>query len=294
VTFFLQMLLAGLMTGGVYALVALGFVMVYKASGVFNLAQGELFMIGGLLCWTFIAELGIPLWLSLLIALAAAAILGILIERLTMRPLIGESPFTLIMMTLSLCLMITGIATLKWGGVTLGMFELIPAGSLRLGGLFLSQQLLGCFILAILGVLIFSLYFRYTKSGLGMRAVAEDHQVAQSAGIRVSSVFRLVWIIGAITATVGGILLGSINGVSIFMRLLGLKILPVVLLGGLDSIPGAVVAGLIVGALESLALGYLDPIIGEGFSQVFPFIILIFVLLVRPHGIFGLARIERI
>lgn len=288
------MLLAGLMTGGVYALVALGFVMIYKASGVFNLAQGELFMVGGLLCWTFAAELGLPIWLSLMLALAVSVILGIVIERLTMRPLIGESPFTLIVMTLSLTLMITGLATLKWGGVTLGMFDLIPSGSLKFGGVFLSQQLLGCFVLAILGVIIFSLYFRYTKSGLSMRAVAENHQAARSTGIRIGNVFRLVWIIGAITAAVGGILLGSINGVSIFMRLMGLKILPVVLLGGLDSIPGAIVAGLVVGALESLALGYLDPIIGEGFSQVFPFVILVIVLMVRPHGIFGLARIERI
>ncbi len=292
--FFLQLMLTGLMVGAIYSLVAVGFVLIYKASGIFNLAQGELLMIAAYMCWAFLVQAHLPLWLGLLLTLGAAALLGLVIERLALRPMIGQPLFAIVMITIALSIILKGIVTGIWRGSQYYFPEFLAAAPMHLGGVILSQQHLYCFVAAILAVVALTFYFNRTKSGLAMRAVAEDHQVAQSTGVSVKMVFAMTWAIAAIVSAIGGILLGSINGVNFNLSVLGLKALPVVLLGGLDSILGAIIAGLAVGVLENVAAGYLDPLVGGGLQDVFPFIILLFVLLVKPYGLLGLRKIERV
>jgi len=293
-TVFLQLLLSGLMTGGVYALVALGFVLVWKATGIFNFAQGQILMVAAYIFWAMLVQLSLPLWTAFLVTLLCAASLGLVVERFALRPMIGQPLLAAMMVTLALIAVLEGLVTIIWGSRQEVLPDFFPREPVRLGSVMVSQQLLVAFAIAIGLFFIFVLFFQRSKLGLAMRATAEDHQVSRSLGIRVSRSFALAWVIACIVAAVGGILLGSINGVNMNLSFLGLKAFPVVILGGLDSIPGAVIAGLIVGMLEKLATGYIDPIVGGGFAEIFPFIVLLFVLLVRPYGLFGMKRIERI
>lgn len=292
--FFFQLLLTGLMVGGIYSLIAVGFVLIYKASGIFNLAQGEMLMFSAYACWALLVQANLPLWLGLLLTLVVAALLGLGIERFALRPMIGQPLLAIVMITIALSIILKGVITGIWRGSQYYLPDFIPAAPIKIGGVILSQQHLYCFAAAVLAVIVLSLYFNRTKSGLAMRAVAENHQVAQGSGISVKMVFATTWAIAAIVSAIGGVLLGSINGVNFNLGLLGLKALPVVLLGGLESIFGAIIAGLAMGVLESMAAGYLDPLVGGGIQDVFPFIILLLVLLVRPYGLLGLRTIERV
>jgi len=291
---FLQLIMSGIMTGGIYALIALGFVVVWKATGVFNFAQGQLVMVSAYICWALVVQLGLPLGLSFLLTFLVAAGIGLLVERFALRPLVGQPVLAAMMVTLALIAVLDGLVTVIWGSRQEVLPDFFPRQPLHLGGVMISQQLLTGFGIAMLLFVVFVLFFRRSKMGLGMRATAEGHQVSMSLGIRVSTSFAMSWVIACIVAAVGGILLGSINGVNMNLAYLGLKAFPVVILGGLDSIQGAIVAGLLVGVLEKLATGYIDPFVGGGFAEVFPFIVLIFVLLVRPYGLFGTKKIERI
>ena len=291
---FYQLIISGLLTGGIYALVALGFVLIYKSSGIFNFAQGQILMLGAYICWACLVQFNLPLWLSFVITLLSAVALGLLIERFAMRPLLGQPLLASMMVTLALATIIDGLVTIIWGSRQEVLPDFFPREPLQLGSVMISQQLLLGFVIALVLFFAFVIFFRRSKLGLGMRATAEDQEVSRSLGIRASSIFAMAWIIASIVAVVGGVLLGSINGVNMNLSFLGMKAFPVVILGGLDSIPGAIIAGLIVGVLEKLATGYIDPIVGGGFAEIFPFIILLIVLLVRPYGLFGLKRIERI
>jgi branched-chain amino acid transport system permease protein len=292
---FLQYTLSGLMTGIIYGLVAMGFVLIYKSSKILNFAQGTILMLLAYVSWSFFTQLHLPPWLAFLATIAVAVILGLLVERFVLRPLIGQPLLAIIMVTIALAALLEGIEFLVWES-ELRVYEpaLLPAGLVHIGPLVLSQAEILSFCIAMVLVFIFSLFFKYTRQGLAMRAVAEDHQAAQSKGIRVHKVFAWAWIISVIVSAIGGILLGSIVGISYAMSWIGLKVFPVVLLGGLESLPGAIIAGLVVGVLENLAGGYLDPLVGGGIKEIFPFVILIFVLLIKPYGLFGLVRIERI
>lgn len=291
---FLQLIMSGILTGGIYALIALGFVVIYKATGVFNFAQGELVMVSAYICWALIVQFGVPLWISFLLTFAIAAGIGLTVERFALRPMIGQPLLAAMMITLALIAVLDGIVTVIWGSRQEVLPDFFPREPLHLGSVMISQQLLMGFGIAVALFVAFVLFFQRTKIGLGMRATAEDHQVSMSLGIKVSTSFAMSWVIACIVAAVGGILLGSVNGVNMNLAFLGLKAFPVVILGGLDSIPGAIVAGLIVGVLEKLATGYIDPLVGGGFAEIFPFIILLFVLMVRPYGLFGTKKIERI
>jgi branched-chain amino acid transport system permease protein len=291
---FLQLFFSGIMTGGVYALVALGFVVVWKATGILNFAQGQVLMISAYICWALIVQAGLPLWLAFIITFVAAASLGLIVERVALRPMIGQPLLAAMMITLALIAVLDGLVTIIWGSRQEVLPDFFPRAPLQLGTVMISQQLLVAFVIAIALFFAFVLFFQRSKLGLAMRATAEDHQVTRSMGIRVSASFALAWVVSCIVAAVGGILLGSVNGVNMNLAFLGLKALPVIMLGGLDSVPGAIVAGLIVGVLEKLATGYIDPLVGGGFAEIFPFIILIIVLLVKPYGLFGQVRIERI
>ena len=294
-SFFLQLMVSGFALGMVYALIAIGFVIILKCSKAFNIAQGHFVMIGGYLGFTFLVTFHLPVWASLLAAVAVAIILGLLIERLTLRPLVGQPVLAVIMMTIALSVVLEGLATLIWGGEYKTYHGVLPTITLKVGELSIPPETLIGVMVSIAVVAILMLFFRYTRSGLAMMATAEDEQVVQSAGIKVTTVYALSWVIACVVGVIGGIILGGVSGVMIPLANVGLKAFAVVLLGGVNSIGGAIVAGIIVGVLENVAAGYLDPLLpGGGLANVFPFIIMIIVLIFRPYGLFGLAEIERI
>lgn len=294
-TFFLQLLVTGFALGMVYALIAIGFVIILKCSNAFNIAQGHFVLIGGYLGYTFLVPFHLPIWAALFSAIVVAAILGLLIERLTIRPLVGQSELAIIMMTIALASVLEGLATLVWGGEYKTYHGVLPTITLKLGGISLPPESLIGLIVSIVAMVMLMLLFRYTKIGLAMRATAEDLQVVQSLGIRATTVYAVSWVIASVVGVIGGILLGGVSGVMIPLAEIGLKAFAVVLLGGVNSIGGAIVAGIILGMLENIAAGYLDPLLpGGGLAQVFPFVVMIIVLIFRPYGLFGLTRIERI
>jgi branched-chain amino acid transport system permease protein len=295
-TFFLQLVISGFALGMVYALIAIGFVIILKCSKAFNIAQGHFVMIGGYLGFTFLVNFHLPVWASLLAAIAVAIIMGLLIERLTLRPLVGQPVLAVIMMTIALATVLEGLATLIWGGEYKTYHGVLPTLTLKIGELSIPPETLIGVIVSIIVVVILMLFFRYTRSGLAMIATAEDEQVVQSAGIKVTTVYALSWVIACIVGVIGGIILGGVSGVMVSMSNVGLKAFAVVLLGGVNSIGGAIIAGIIVGVLENVAAGYLDPLLpaGGGLANVFPFIVIIIVLIFKPYGLFGLAEIERI
>jgi branched-chain amino acid transport system permease protein len=294
-TFFLQLVVTGFALGMVYALVAIGFVIILKCSNAFNIAQGHFVLIGGYLGYTFLVLFGLPIWATLVMAVVAAIIMGLLIERLTLRPLVGQPELAVIMMTIALATVLEGLATLIWGGEYKTYHGVLPTITLKLGEISVPPESLIGLIVSIAAVTILMLLFRYTKIGLAMRATAEDLQVVQSVGIRATTVYAVSWVIACVVGVIGGILLGGVSGVMIPLSEIGLKAFAVVLLGGVNSIGGAIVAGIILGMLENVAAGYLDPLLPRGgLAQVFPFIVMIIVLFFKPYGLFGLVRIERI
>jgi branched-chain amino acid transport system permease protein len=295
-TFFLQLVVSGFALGMVYALIAIGFVIILKCSQAFNIAQGQFVMIGGYLGFTFLVMFHLSVWASLLLAIAVAIILGLVIERLTLRPLVGQPVLAVVMMTIALGTLLDGLATLIWGGNYVTYYDVLPSINLHLGELSVPPPTLIGVMVSIVVLTILMLFFRYTKSGLAMRATAEDEQVVQSAGIRVTTVYALSWVIACVVGAVSGVLLGGVSGVTVTMSEIGLKALCVALLGGLDSIGGAIIAGIILGVAENISAAYLDPLLpaGGGLANVFPFVVMIIVLIFKPYGLFGLRRIERI
>jgi branched-chain amino acid transport system permease protein len=294
-TFLFQLIVTGLALGMIYALIAIGFVIILKCSEAFNIAQGHFVMIGGYLGYTFLVTFGLPIWATLLAAIAVAIIMGLVIERLTLRPLVGQPVLAIVMVTIALATVLEGVATLIWGGEYKTYHGMLPTMTVTLGEISIPPESLIGLIVSVVAVVILMLLFRYTKIGLAMRATAEDLQVVQSVGIKATTVYAVSWVIASVVGVIGGILLGGVSGVMIPLAQIGLKAFAVVLLGGVNSIGGAIVAGIILGMLENVAAGYLDPILpGGGMAQVFPFAVMIIVLVFRPYGLFGLARIERI
>lgn len=294
-TFFLQLVVTGFALGMIYALIALGFVIILKCSEAFNIAQGHFVLIGGYLGYTFLVTFGLPVWATLLLAIFTAIIMGLLIERLTLRPLVGQPILAIIMVTIALSTILGGLATLIWGAEYKAYHGLLPTITLKVGAISIpSESLIGLIVSAVT-VAILMLFFRYTKIGLAMRATADDLQVVQSVGIRATTVYAVSWVIACVVGVIGGILLGGVSGANMELAEVGLKAFAVVLLGGVNSIGGAILGGIILGMLENVAAGYLDPLLpGGGLAKVFPFIVMIIVLVFRPYGLFGLVRIERI
>jgi branched-chain amino acid transport system permease protein len=294
-TFFLQLVVTGFALGMVYALIAIGFVIILKCSEAFNIAQGHFVLIGGYLGYTFLVTFGLPVWATLLLAILTAIIMGLLIERLTLRPLVGQPVLAVVMVTIALATILGGVATLIWGAEYKAYHGLLPTITLKIGEISVPSESLIGLIVSIVTVTMLILFLRYTKIGLAMRATAEDLQVVQSVGIKATTVYAVSWVIASIVGVIGGILLGGVSGANMELAEVGLKAFAVVLLGGVNSIGGAIVAGVILGILENVAAGYLDPLLpGGGLAKVFPFIVMIIVLVFRPYGLFGLVRIERI
>lgn len=293
-TTFAQLVITGVLVGAIYAIIGLGFVLIYKASSVLNFAQGEFLLFSSFFLWQVLVPFHMPVLVAFLLTLVFATVLGLLVERLALRPLVGQPIISLLMMTLGLSALLRGVVMLIWGGRMQNYPPILPTQSLSIWGITISMLHIWGFITAVALMIMCVIFFRYHKMGLAMRASAEDHQVARSVGINIKNVFALSWVIASIVAAVGGFLLGSISGVSPLLSAMGLKVLTVVLFGGMESILGCAIAGPIVGVLENLAGGYVDPLVGGGAKEVAPFVILILVLLVRPYGLFGLKRIERI
>lgn len=296
-----QFLVTGLLTGGIYSLVALGLVLIYKSSQIFNFAQGHLLMFSAFITWSLMVQQGWPIWVAILGGAAVAVLLGVLIERLALRPLIGQPILATIMMTLALSQIIQGVTILVFGGARQVFPEIFPLKPviIPLGGdmrVVLKVALLWGFGLAMAGVAIFALFFRFTRVGLAMRAAAEDHQLAQSVGLKVRRIFAAAWAIAGVIGLVGGVIIGSISGVEPTLAGIGLKAFPAVLFGGLESIPGAIVGGLLIGVIENLVGGLPanQAIRATNPAEIAPYVILLLVLLFKPDGLFGLKRIERI
>ncbi len=292
---FIAILLAnGVLVGAMYALVALGFVLIYKATDAINFAQGEFVMFAGFLAAAAIHLAGLPWWVSALFTVAAMIAFAFGLERVVLRPLLGRPIIAVIMATIGLAAVLRGTATLAFGGGTQTIPLPISDSPLLLGPLILPPiKLVGAAV--SLGFLAaFGWFFLKSRIGVAMRAVADSQQVAMAMGINVRRYFALAWALAGIVSALGGVLWGSMLGVDNQLALVGLKVFPVMILGGLNSIVGAVVGGLIVGVVESLSAGFLDPLVGGGTKDFVPFLLMIAVLMVRPEGIFGRRRIERV
>jgi len=292
--YFVQLLVTGLVLGSVYAMVALGFVLIYKSSSVINFAQGELVLIGAYMALWMTVSLHIPFLISFVLTLVFAVILGFAIERLFLRPMIGEPILSVIMLTIGLSAFLKGLVIILWGTETRVFPEIFSQEPVKLGFVRISQVYIWSLVLSIIFLVIFTLFFKYTDIGIAMRATADDQTAALSMGISVKRVFAMAWAVAAVVAAVGGILLGNINGINISVAQFGLRVFPVVILGGLDSVPGAIIGGFIIGIIENLASGYLDPYFGGGVREVASFVVLVIILMIKPYGLFGLERIERV
>jgi len=295
--FFIEVLAGGLLAGVMYSLVALGFVLIYKASGVFNFAQGAMVFFAAL---TFVSlvERGVNFWLALLITLAVMVVLGIATEKVVLRPLVNQPPITLFMATIGLTFVLEGLSQLVWGsqphGLELGIPDVPMEWLSQKTNINISQ--FDLFAAAVSGVLVaaLALFFQKTRIGRALRAVADDHQAALAVGIPLKQIWAIVWAVAGFVALVAGLMWGVRNGVQYALTFVALKALPVLILGGFESIAGAIIGGLIIGASEKLAEVYLGPYVGGGIESWFAYVIALLFLLVRPQGLFGEKIIERV
>jgi branched-chain amino acid transport system permease protein len=290
--FFIEVLIGGLLSGIMYSLVALGFVLIYKTSGVLNFAQGSMLLFAAL---TFVSllERGVPFWLTLAATLGVMVLLGIAVERTVLRPLVNQPPITLFMATLGLSYVIEGAAQLLWGTQVHGLNLGIEDSPFEVYGVLISQ--FDLFAAAVAGSMVaaFSLFFRYTRIGLAFRAVADDQYAALAVGLRLPRVWAIVWTAAGVVALVAGLLWGARLGVQFSLSLVVLKALPVLVLGGFDSIAGAIVGGLLIGAIEKLSEVYIGPYFGGGIEGWAAYVIALGFLLIRPAGLFGQKLVER-
>jgi branched-chain amino acid transport system permease protein len=296
--FFFEVLIGGLLSGVMYSLVALGFVLIYKASGVFNFAQGAMVFFAAATFVGLQQEHGLSVWLALPLALFAMIALGLLIERIVLRPLINQPQITLFMATIGLAFFLEGFAQMLWGSTPRGLelgIEDQPIGWIadRVGINISSFDLFAAGVSGVL-VIALALFFQRTRIGRALRAVADDHQAALSIGIPLQQIWAIVWGVAGFVALIAGMMWGARNGVSFALTFVALKALPVLILGGFESIPGAIVGGLIIGAIEKLAAVYVGPYVGGGIESWIAYVVALLFLLVRPEGLFGEKHIDRV
>jgi len=290
--FFMQFFLSGLSMGSIYALIALGFVLIYKSTSILNLAQGEFLMVGAYICLSMTLDFGLNFVASFMLTMVFSLILGLAVERLALRPLIGEPIISVIMVTLGLTYILRGIVIMLWGN-DIRQFNIFPEEPIDLWGVRLTYLYVWSMGISLILLTFFAIFFKYARTGIFLRAVADHQTASQSMGISVRRAFAISWCIAAVVSSIGGILVGNIGGVGVGLSYIGLKVLPAVIFGGLDSILGAIIGGLVVGILEFLSAGYLDPYI-PAINEVFPFIVLVLVLMIKPYGLFGIEEIERV
>jgi branched-chain amino acid transport system permease protein len=285
-----EIALAGVGTGGLYALTGLAFVLIYKATKVVNIAIGEMLMLGAYLFFSFAAGLSLPIWLAVPAALLLSGAFGALVERSIIRPMLGESPISSFMVTVGLASILVGLVELIWTADQQRLPEFMPAKHVVIGQAFVSPKIFYGFWTAVLLIATVLLLFRYWRGGVALRATASDQAAAYSVGINVPRVFSLAWVAAAMIAGVAGIVVGSIGGISSAMGVFGLSVLVVVIFGGLDSVLGALVGGVIVGVIEALTGFY----VGGEYKLLATFTLMVLVLMVRPYGLFGTHEIERL
>lgn len=288
--FFLQISFTGLLTGALYALIAMGFVIIYKATRVINFATGEIMMISAYFFFSFAGGMQLPVWLALPLAVLGGAVLGGLVEKTMIRPMLGESPISVIMVTIGLASMLVGAAAILWTANPQLLPKFMPEEPVLLGPFLFSSQFFYAFVIAAVVIAVYLLYFRFWRGGVALRATASDQAAAYAMGINVRRVYNLAWVAGAVAAAVTGILVAANGGLSPQMGIVGLSVLVVVIFGGLDSILGALVGGLFIGWLETIAGFYL----GGVYQLPATFVVLMLILIIKPYGLFGTHEIERL
>jgi branched-chain amino acid transport system permease protein len=287
---FLEYSLLGLLSGGVTALISLSFVLIYKGTGVVNFAVGEVMMLGAYLYYAGVVTFNLSPWLAFAGALAAIAVLAIIVERLVLRPLSGQSAVSVLMATIGMASIIHGCVEAVWGGDTYTTPGLVPRTPVNMGDILIPGAVLGNFVLATVLIGAFIIFFRYSRTGITLRATASDPVTAATLGININYAQRITWALSGLVGTVAGVLIASSAGLSPLLAGMALGVLAAIVLGGLDSILGAIVASLIVGLIEALAAGYL----GGKTRDLVPYVVVLAVLVVKPYGLFGTRTIERL
>lgn len=288
--FLFEVSLAGLGSGGLYALAALAFVIVYKATRVVNIALGEMLMIGAYAFFGFAAGLAWPTWIAVIATIAVAGVIGGVIERLMIRPMMGEPPISIFMITIGLGSILVGVVELIWTADQRRLPDFFPKSPIMIADAFVPPKVFYGFLVALGMIAAVLLVFRFWRGGVALRATASDQAAAYSMGINVPRVFSLAWVAAAMIAAVAGIIVGSIGGISSAMGVFGLSVLVVVIVGGLDSVAGALVGGVLIGLVEAWAAAYS----GGEFKLLATFVVLVAVLMIRPYGLFGTHEIERL
>jgi branched-chain amino acid transport system permease protein len=291
---FLQFFITGISVGMVYALIALGFALVWKSSSVANLALGQIVLISSWFTYSMLVQVDLPAYIGFIVVIIFSLFLGWTIERFALRPLIAQPILSLITVTLGIGYFIQGLVTFIWPTSIAALPRIFPRQTVHIGPAVISQEYLWVVGICLLIFVMLTLFFRYHRMGIAMRATADDQMAVQACGIPVTRVFSTSWMFACVVAAVGGVLISSIGGITYGLVETGLKSFSVVILGGLDSFGGAVVAGPIIGLAESLGGGYLTPYLWAGVKDIIPFVIIIIVMVIKPYGLFGEERIERI
>ena len=286
----IQLTVYGLSAGALLALAALGFVLIYKATRVINFAQGEFLLVGAYMFYAAFVVLRLPLIFAAVFGVLVAIVLGVVVERFILRPLVGENAISVIMVTIGLSAVLRAIIQIFFGTSVREQPPILPSGTIKLGDVTLPLNRLLVIGIAAVVLAAFSAFFQRSRHGIAMRAVADDQQAALTMGISVRRVFMLAWVLAAVSALIAGVLLADLSAVEQNIAAFGLIVFPVVILGGLDSVPGTVIGGVVIGLLKQYVSGYADP----GLAEVIPYVVLVAILLVRPYGLFGETRIERV
>ena len=290
----IQYSITGLAVGMIYALIALGFALIWKSSRVANLALGQLVLISSWFTYGMLVQARLPVWLGMILTIVFAIFLGWIIERFTLRPLIGQPILSLITVTLGLAYFLEGLVTFLWPVSVAALPRLFPQEPIYIGPAVVSQEYLWAAVISLALFGLLSIFFKFHKIGIAMRATADDQLAVQACAVPITRIFSMSWIFACIVAAIGGVLISSIGGITHGLVETGFKSFSVVILGGMDSFIGCMVAGPIIGLCENIGAGYLTPIIGPGIKDLIPFIIIIIVMLIKPYGLFGEERIERI
>ncbi|MEQ9812426.1 MAG: branched-chain amino acid ABC transporter permease [Azospirillaceae bacterium] len=292
--FLSQLLVTGLIIGTLYGVVAMSFVLIYKASKVVNFAQGEFLLVGSWVCWYFLIEFQLPFWIGFPMTLAFMLVFGVLLQVVVLRPMIGEPIISIIMVTIGLSIMFQALMKWMFGVSPQPYPPIFDVGSVNVLGVQIQTIYLLSIVVSVAIMGGFAWFFKYSRYGLAMRATAFDQQAAQSLGVSVKAVFAMAWAISALVSAVAGIVVGVVNGVSSDLSFYGIKVFPAVILGGLDSIIGGVLGGIIIGLIEAVA-AYFDLFLGFGnLQQIVPFYVLVILLMIKPYGLFGTRDIERV
>lgn len=288
--FFGEISLAGLAMGGLYALIALGFVIIYKATRVINFAIGEIMMFAAYLFLAFAGGMEMSAWIALPLAVVGGSILGGVIEKTMIRPMLGESPISVVMVTIGIASILVGLVEFIWTADPQLLPNFLPREPVFIGELYLAPKIAYGFLIGSALLIIYLLYFRFSRGGVALRATASDQAAAYSMGINVRRVFNMAWVFGSLAASLAGVLVAATGGLSPQFGIIGLSVLVVVIVGGLDSILGALVAGVFIGWLETVAGAYL----GGEYRMPATFLVLAVILVIRPYGLFGTHEIERV